>query len=160
MRVVILGVGNLLLSDEGLGPKAVEIIQRDYVLPPEVEVVDGGVSGMELLDFVAGVDHLIIIDAIRAGQGAGQVVRLTDEQIPKVFRLKLSPHHVGLSDVFAAARLTGEEPKTMVAVGIEPVSLELSMELTPAVAGKLAQIVDMALHEVRALGLDVTRKAA
>jgi hydrogenase maturation protease len=136
----------------------VEIIQRDYVLPPEVEVVDGGVSGMELLDYVAGVDHLIIIDAIRAGQGAGEVVRLTDDQIPKVFRLKLSPHHVGLSDVFAAARLTGEEPKTMVALGVEPVSLELSMELTPDVAEKLPRVIDMALDELRSLGLEVRRK--
>lgn len=158
MRIVILGVGNLLLSDEGLGPRAIASIHRDYLLPPEVEVVDGGVSGMELLDYVAAVDHLVIIDAIAAGQPPGELVRLTDAQIPKVFRQKLSLHHVGLAEVFAAALLTGEAPRHMVAVGVAPVSLALAAELTPAVAAQLPTVIEMALDEVRALGLEVARR--
>ena len=151
-RVVVLGVGNLLLSDDGLGVRVIEDLQRRFDMPDGVELVDGGVSGMELLGYIAGVEHLIIVDAIRAGRGPGVIVRLTGGEIPRVFRLKLSPHHVGLSDVFATLELSGESPRHVVALGTEPRSLGLGMELTPEVAALVPELSARVIAELEAAG--------
>ena len=94
MRIVVLGVGNILLSDEGIGVRAVEELDRRYRLPPEVVLLDGGTSGMELLDDLARCDLLVMADCVRAGNPPGTLLRLKDEEIPALFRTKLSPHQV------------------------------------------------------------------
>jgi hydrogenase maturation protease len=155
MRIVVLGVGNILLSDEGVGVRVVEKLQRDFVLPAEVAVIDGGTTGMEMLEDLACADHIIIVDAVRSGNAPASIVRLAGEQVPVFFRTKLSPHQIGLSDVLAALVLTGEQPGGVTVIGVEPVSLETSMSLSPQVEAALPEVVSMVVDELRQLGVAV-----
>jgi hydrogenase maturation protease len=160
MRIVVLGVGNILLSDEGVGVRAVERLQRDYRLPPTVEVIDGGTSAMEMLDDLAGADHLIIVDAVRSGRAPATMVRIADEDVPVFFKTKLSPHQIGLSDVLATLELIGERPGRITVIGIEPVALDTAMALTPQVEALLPKVVDQLVKELRQLGVALERSAA
>ncbi|OIQ84525.1 hydrogenase 2 maturation protease [mine drainage metagenome] len=152
MRVVVLGIGNMLMSDEGIGVHAVAALEQRYTLPETVEVVDGGTTGMELFPELQGADHLVVVDAVRAGQPEGGIVRLSGDAVPAFFKTKLSPHQVGLSDVLAALRFAGSEPQSVVLIGVKPVSLELAMELSPAVAARLDEVVERVVAELAALG--------
>jgi hydrogenase maturation protease len=159
MRVVVLGIGNILLSDEGVGVRVVERLEADYVLPPEVELIDGGTCGMEMLDQLENLDALIVVDCVRHGQPAATPVLLRDDAVPVFFKTKLSPHQVGLSDVLASLEFTGRAPKYTAIVGIQPSSMDTGMELTPEVAARLPDLVEMTLAELRGLGLTVEEKA-
>lgn len=153
MRVIVLGVGNILLTDEGVGVRAVERLLSDYRLGPEVEVIDGGTCGMEMLEDLAHADHLIIVDAVRSGQAPGTMVRIAGPDIPVFFKTKLSPHQVGLSDVLATLAFTGEQPGSVTVIGVEPVSFGTAMALTPQVEALLPAVVEHLAVELRAIGV-------
>ncbi|HLY97417.1 MAG TPA: HyaD/HybD family hydrogenase maturation endopeptidase [Sideroxyarcus sp.] len=155
MRIIVLGVGNILLSDEGIGVRAVEKLQRDYDLPPEVVVIDGGTTGMEMLEDLSNADHIIIIDAVRSGKAPASIVRLADEQVPVFFKTKLSPHQIGLSDVLATLAFIGEQPGGVTVIGVEPVSLETGMALSPQVEARLPELMELVVTELRELGVAV-----
>ena len=130
MRILVLGVGNILLTDEAIGVRIVEALEQRYVLPDFVDVLDGGTAGMELLGDMANRDHLIIADAIVSKKNTpGTMMVLRDEEIPALFTNKISPHQLGLADVLSALRFTGEFPKKLTLVGIIPESLERISEL-------------------------------
>ena len=156
MRIIVLGVGNILLSDEGVGVRAVQELERGYQLPPEVVVLDGGTSAMELLDDLAHADLLIIADCIRAGRPPGSLIRVADDDVPVFFRQKMSPHQIGLSDVLATLTLSRESPKRVVVHGIEPSSLATGIGLTPVVAQRLPELVAAIAQELASCGKRVT----
>ncbi|GHU05405.1 hydrogenase 2 maturation endopeptidase [Alphaproteobacteria bacterium] len=158
MRAAVLGVGNLLMSDEGVGVHAVSALVERYDFPDEVEIIDGGTSGMELLPELEGLDHLIVVDAVRAGKPAGSLVRLAGEDVPVFFKIKFSPHQVGLSDIFAALRFKGTSPGEVVIVGVEPESLDLNMSLSPTVAARLDEVVEMVVAELARVGISALLK--
>ena len=155
MRIVVLGVGNLLLTDEGIGVRAVQELARCYRLPPEVVLIDGGTSGMELLDDLANCDLLIMADCVRAGKAPGTLLRLRDEEIPALFRTKLSPHQVGLPDVFGniAHHPRGTGAYRSVRRGAE--SLATGMDLTPVVEAVLPKLVLGIADEIAAAGIAI-----
>jgi len=158
MRTLVLGLGNILLRDEGVGVRVVEALAERYVLPAGVEVVDGGTAGMDLLDTLAGCDHLLICDAVRTGGPPGSVVKLAGDQIPALFQTRCSPHQVGLSDLLATLTLTGEAPATLTLIGIVPADLRLGLELSPAVAGVVGPAVECLAAELRGLGYPLALK--
>jgi hydrogenase maturation protease len=155
MRIVVLGVGNTLLSDEGIGVRAIEKLQQDYDLPPEVVVIDGGTTGMEMLDDLSHCDHIIILDAVRGGKTPASIIKLEGDQVPVFFKTKLSPHQIGLSDVLATLAFIGEQPGGVTVIGVEPVSLETGMELTPQVEARLPELMKMVLEVLSQLGVTV-----
>lgn len=150
MRILVLGIGNLLLGDEAVGVRIVEALEQRYRLPAHVEVLDGGTSGMELMEMMADRDHLIVADAVLTGAAPGSVAVLYDEEIPALFTRKVSPHQLGLSDVLMALRLTDEFPRRLTLVGVVPASLEpgigLSTVVSQAIEPALAQVL-LALQE-------------
>ncbi len=96
MRILVLGVGNILLTDEAIGVRIVEALEQRYILPDYVEILDGGTAGMELLGDMANRDHLIIADAIVSKKSApGTMMILRDEEVPALFTNKISPHQLG-----------------------------------------------------------------
>ena len=99
MSALILGVGNILLGDEGIGIRVVEELENRYAFPEEVMVLDGGTAGIELLRYIEGRDLLILIDAMRAGLAPGTVFKVEGEDVPKRFMTRISPHQIGLSDL-------------------------------------------------------------
>jgi hydrogenase maturation protease len=154
MRVVVLGIGNILLSDEGVGVRVVERLVKGYLLPDTVEVIDGGTCGMEMLEQLEDLDALIVVDCVRFGQPPATPVLLKDDNVPVFFKTKLSPHQVSLSDVLASLEFTNRAPKRTVIIGMQPASMELGMELTPAVAARVDELLEMTLGELRAIGIE------
>jgi hydrogenase maturation protease len=155
-NVLILGIGNILLSDEGVGVKAVEELQNRYDCSDAVEIVDGGTSGIELLPYFDDRSHILIIDAVRTGNKPGAIVRIDDP--PAFFQNKISPHQIGLADVLGIAIITDSMPKNVTLFGIEPKQLSTGLELSPEVAGNLSQLVDMVVDELKAIGIKVEAK--
>lgn len=160
MRTVVLGIGNTILSDEGVGVRAVEALQAAYHLPEGVEAIDGGTAGMELLGPLTGVDLLVVLDAVKAGRPAGTVVRLAGDQVPVFFRSKLSPHQISICDVLASLEFSGDPPGEIVLIGVEPESLELGLELTPVVAARVPEMVALAVAELAARGIQLEEAVA
>lgn len=153
MRIVVLGVGNILLTDEGIGPAALNRLVETYELPPEVVAIDGGTCGMELLDDLGHADHLIMLDAVRAGQPPATVITLVGDQIPVFFKTKLSPHQVGLSDVLATLEITGESPRETTIFGVQPVSFATHMGLSPEVEARVPELVEMVVATLARHGI-------
>ncbi|MCX7176451.1 MAG: HyaD/HybD family hydrogenase maturation endopeptidase [Proteobacteria bacterium] len=153
MRVVVLGIGNTIMSDEGVGVHAVEALRRSYTLPDFVEIIDGGTSSMELLDDLADVDLLLVVDAVKAGKPEGTLVRLGDSEVPVFFRSKLSPHQIGLSDVMASLEFVGQFPKSMVVIGVQAENFELGLEMTPLIAARVPDLVAMVVAELAEHGI-------
>jgi hydrogenase maturation protease len=156
MRAVVLGVGNIILTDEGAGVRAVEALERGWKLPENVLAIDGGTSGMEMIEELSNLDFLIILDVVKTGAAPGTVVKIAGEDIPVFFRKKLSPHQIALPDVLASLELLDTMPKEIVVLGVEFISLELGMEMTPTVAEKVPVLAAMAAAELAARGYAVT----
>lgn len=156
-KVVVLGVGNLILADEGVGVRVVEALEREYRMAEGVVIIDGGTSGMELLDEMSGLDLLLVVDAIAAGKPPATLVTLRDAEVPVFFRRNLSPHAIGLSDVLASLEFMGAEPKECVIIGVQPVSMELSTDLTPEIAALVPTLVTQVVDELAAHGYAPTR---
>jgi len=156
--VLVLGMGNILLQDEGLGIRALEVLQHDYELPPGVELLDGGTTGMGLLDDISRRRHLIVLDAVQTGAPPGTPVVMRGEEVPVYFGIRVTPHQLGLSDVLATLELSGEQPGSVTVLGLVPHSLELSLELSGAIEAKLPELVDLAVSELTQLGYAPTKK--
>lgn len=144
MRAVVLGIGNTILSDEAAGVRAVEALERLYHLPPEVLPIDGGTSGMEMIEELSNLDFLVVLDVVKTGAAPGTVVTISGDDIPVFFRKKLSPHQIALPDVLASLELLDANPREIVVIGVEPVSLELGLEMTPLVAAKVEALAHLA----------------
>jgi len=151
-KTVVLGIGNVLMSDEGVGVHAAKALVEQYDFSSDVEVVDGGTTGMELLPVLEGADSLVVIDAIRAGQPPASIVRLEGDEVPSFFKTKLSPHQVGLSDILAALAFKGCAPGRVVLIGVQPVTLTLGMQLSPQVEARLEDVLKLAVEELTACG--------
>ncbi len=146
-RTLILGVGNLLMSDDGVGVHAVQrLLARS--LPAGVEVVDGGTCGLDLLQYFEGVERLIVLDAADLGRAPGEIARLEGDAVPAFLALKVSPHEINLPELLFSAKLSDIYPREVVVLGIQPASLETGVELTPAVAARLDALVDRAIAEL------------
>ena len=152
MDILVLGVGNVLLTDEGVGVRALKELERQYTFPENVELLDGGTSGIELLRHISKRDYLIIIDCMKCGQEPGTVVRIEGSDVPKAFRTRISPHQLGLSDLLAAAMLTDELPKKVVLFGVEPASIDISLDLTDKVEASLEKLTGAVVEELRTAG--------
>ena len=130
MRILVLGIGNVLLSDEGVGPHVAGRLEREYRLPERVSVIDGGTSGMHLLDDIAAADRVVIVDCARLDEGPGTVREIVGEGVPAFFQTRISPHQIGLSDLLAACVLLEVMPAEMALIAIAPESMELGLDLT------------------------------
>jgi hydrogenase maturation protease len=152
MRAVVLGIGNTILTDEAAGVRAAMALESAYQMPDNVQVIDGGTSGMEMIEDLSDLDFLIVIDVVKTGAAPGTVVKIAGDDIPVFFRRKLSPHQIALPDVLASLELLGTMPQEIVVLGVEPVSLELGMEMTSTVAERIPTLVDMAVAELAQRG--------
>lgn len=152
-KILILGVGNLLLSDEGAGIQVIERLQERYDLPAEVQALDGGTLGMDLLYYLEGVDCLLIVDAVETGEPPGTLIRLAGDKVPAFLSVKISPHQVGVPDMLFAAKLKGCAPQDIVLWGVQPGSLDIGLELSPAVAAQVDPLVEKLCEELAQRGI-------
>jgi hydrogenase maturation protease len=147
-QILVLGLGNILLQDEGLGVRALERLIERYHLPENVQAIDGGVMGLDLLPYLEQANALLIIDAIQTGQPPGTIVRLEGEAIPTVLTVKMSVHQVGLQELLAASRFQGTLPSRIVLWGMEPASMEWGLDLSSPVAAQVDALVEKAVAEL------------
>ena len=157
-RVLILGLGNLLLQDEGVGLRVLQELRETYIWPDNVVLLDGGVLGLELLPYLEDADYALILDAVRSGKAAGTIVRLVNENIPTGIALKYSAHQVNFQETLAMAYFRGTLPQQLVLLGVEPARLALSTVLTPVVLAQLPLLVDAAVQQLFAWGITPIRR--
>jgi hydrogenase maturation protease len=158
-EIMILGVGCILFSDEGFGVRVIETIQDRYEFPDNVQVVDGGVLGINLLGVISKPDYLIVVDAIRNKGKPGDLHRLEGEAIPERIRAKNSLHQVDFLEALTLCQALDKVPETVI-LGIEPEDIEtLSTELTPTAQSKVDAIIEEVLVEVKRWGGSYRQKS-
>ena len=159
-KIVVLGVGNLLMGDEGVGVRTVEELTRRYEIPPEVTVVDGGTIGIELLPYFDDCSHLLIVDAM-SGEGApGETTRIGIDSPPAFFRNRVSPHQIGLADVLALAAMNDDLPGSVTLFGIIPQQMDTGLALSEAVTAGMEQLLMMLVKELAGLGVHPVERVA
>ena len=147
-KTLILGVGNLLLSDEGVGLRVVERLATTYDLPEGVRILDGGTLGLDLLYYLEGVENLLIVDAVEMGKEPGTLLRLEGDEVPSFLSIKMSPHQIGIPDMLFAARLKDLYPRNVVLWGVQPAVLDTGLELSPPVAAQVNALVDEVVEQL------------
>jgi hydrogenase maturation protease len=145
-RTVVIGVGNLLMKDEGIGIHALRALQ-EIDLPPDVELIDGGTSP-DLIAYARAGDKMIIIDAARAGGEAGSIYRYRPDDLAAGKGTLTSAHELGVAENLKLAALTGNEPRETVIIGIEPKEIDWGTELSPELKKRLPAIVKVVLREI------------
>jgi hydrogenase maturation protease len=146
-HILILGVGNLLLSDEGVGVHVAQRMMR-MELPPEVDVVEGGTDGFGLVNVILEADRMILIDAVKGGGQPGSIYRFDIDDCPPYPDLfKTSVHQISILEVINLSSLIGSTPQTTI-IGIEPYCLDMGMELSPQIEAKVPKIIQMIQEEV------------
>ena len=145
-RIVIIGVGNLLLKDEGIGIHAVEALQR-IGLPPDVRLIDGGTSP-DLIAYTQAGDKLIIIDAAKAGGEPGAIYRFRPEDLAEEKGVLTSAHELGVAQNLSLMSLLGNKPAETIIIGIEPKEIDAGLELSTVLQQKIPDIVKVVLKEI------------
>jgi len=151
-RTVVIGLGNPLMGDDGLGLAVLDELRTGYAFPPDVELVDGGTWGMNLLPVIEDADELILIDAIDVGATPGAFVRLEHHRLPRYLATKISPHQVDLRDVLALAELRGTLPADTVALGLQPQSIELRNSLSDLLRCRVGALAAAVVQELARRG--------
>ena len=145
-HTVVLGIGNLLLKDEGVGIHvASRMMKMD--LPRNVEVVDGATAAWDVVSLADGADKLIIVDAVRGGEAPGTIYRLSPDDITAGAEEPLSLHQISLLQMLDVCALIGRQPLTVI-IGVEPREIGFAMELSPEVAERVPQIIELVLAEI------------
>lgn len=148
VTTLVLGVGNLLLSDEGVGLRVAERLMASFELPPTVRVLDGGTLGMDLLYHLEGITNLLVIDAVETGKEPGTLIRLENDQVPAFLSIKISPHQIGVPDMLFAAKLKEMYPENVVLLGVQPADLGVGLELSPEVGEQVDVLVEQAIEQL------------
>lgn len=146
-RITIIGTGNVLLSDEGIGVYiAKEMMKMD--LPPNVEVIEGGTDGFGLLNFIMDTDHLIIIDSLKGDSDPGTIYKFDIREAPDTPDMyKTSVHQIGILEVINLSGLVGPAPEATV-FGIEPKKLTAGMEISPEILAKVPRVIELVQEEI------------
>jgi len=157
-KTLVLGLGNPLMGDDGAGVAALTRLRDEWEVPGDVELVDGGTWGMNLLPLIESHDRVVLLDAINTGARPGTLVLLRREELPRYFALKLSPHQLDLREVLALAELRESLPETLIAIGVQPETVELNGRLSPRVATAVRRMVALTLDQLEWLGHHCERR--
>ncbi len=159
-RVLILGLGNVLLQDEGLGVKALNRLVEQYHLPDNVRIMDGGTLGMHLFPYLDGCTHLLILDAVETDSPPGTSARIAGSDLEPTLSRKISMHQAGVPELLAIGRLLGNLPAQVVVCGLQPETVEWGLDLSPTIAGQLDRLVSLTIEELRRWGVPARRNSA
>jgi len=146
-RIIVLGLGNLIRSDDGVGIHAIHELFRDSRIPENVELLDGGTLGLQLLPAIEDATHVLAIDAINTGADPGTIVRFDISEIEPLPGTP-SVHQIGFSDLLAALRLLEKFPEQMVLLGVQPEETGWGEKLSGVVQAALPALIEVALDEL------------
>lgn len=144
-KTLVLGLGNLLLSDEGFGVQAIGRLRARWRFDDDVEVMDGGTLGLGLLPALEDADRILVLDVVEVGATPGTLVRLSWNDLPRALRVKVSPHQETLEEALALLELRRGRPEAFEVVGVQPRSLAwgvvLSAPVKAALEPALAEVI-------------------
>lgn len=143
----MLGLGNLVHSDDGLGVHAIHQLQRDERVPADVSLLDGGTQGLSLIPHLTGFSRVLVIDAVNAGEAPGTLLRYEGKALEGLPG-KATVHQLGFADLMVAMKLLGEAPKEVVVMGIEPASTDWGAELTKPVQDTFPSLLDIVIEQL------------
>jgi hydrogenase maturation protease len=156
--VVVLGVGNTLMQDDGVGVRAVRLLSESWKLPPHVRLIEGGVAGFRLLPEISSADYLLIIDAVEGSGPPGSIHRLGPEDLSKREGPLFSAHEVGICELLSVARFLGKLPRVRI-VGVKPLEAKVpGLDLTPILREALPRVIAAVVEDLRAAGIECTEK--
>lgn len=157
-RILVLGVGNILYTDEGVGVRLVEKLEREYDFSDNVTLMDGGTLGIKLMDPIMNSDYLIVVDAVVGGDDVGSVYRLTGDDLRKSIAFKDSMHQTDLVDTLIYCDLAGNRPEAVV-IGIEPHDYDsMGLEVSEPIKPRLEPMAQAVLKEIADVGGTFTPK--
>lgn len=145
---LVLGLGNLLMNDDAAGLRAVYALQERFPDRENLQLVDGGTLGLDLLGHVAWADQLLILDAIDIRVAPGTVALIEGEDIAPIVTGRISPHQVNLKDLLEAAELIGDRPDQVTLLGIQYENINMEMTLSPSVEQGLPKLIDEAAARI------------
>ncbi|KAF0145633.1 MAG: hydrogenase 1 maturation protease [Nitrospirae bacterium] len=158
MKIEVLGIGNILLRDEGVGVHAVNALKERYVFSADVDLIDGGTMGLDLLPFIEGKDKILIIDAADFGEKPGIIKTIEGKDIPAFLNTKFSVHQIGLPDMLFAANIMGITPPEICLVGIQPGDTGTGLKMSPEIKDKFQELVDIVADKLGKWGVEMKRK--
>jgi len=156
-KIGILGVGNILLSDEGFGPYFIEYISKNYTCHDDIEVIDGGTAGIMLSSFVEAKEYIFIIDVVNIESDPGDIYLFNHDEIQtKNIQSSLSAHQVGLTEIITLNSFANiDAPKKIEYITIVPQSLEIGVGITPCLESKIPKILEILNEKLVLLGVDI-----
>jgi hydrogenase maturation protease len=160
LNIAIFGIGNIILSDDGVGVHIINKLQDEYELPANVEIIDGGTKGLDLLPLFENRDKVLFIDAANFNKEPGTIGTIEGDNIPAFLGQKLSVHHIGIPDMLFAAKLMEITPPEMFLIGIQPKSMETSTELTETVKNNFEALLGKVLEKLKEWGINAIPKSA
>jgi hydrogenase maturation protease len=160
LNIAIFGIGNILLSDDGIGIHIINRLKAEYAFPENVEIIDGGTKGLDLLPLFENRDKVLFIDAANFNKEPGTIGTIEGDNIPAFLGQKLSVHHIGIPDMLFAAKLMEITPPEMFLIGIQPKSMETSTELTETVKNNFEALLGKVLEKLKEWGINAIPKSA
>jgi hydrogenase maturation protease len=156
LSTLLLGLGNVLMKDERIGVHVVTTIKERYNCPSELEIIDGGTLGLELLPLFEQFDRVVIVDAVNFGREPGYLGVLEDEQIPAVIFSKLSVHQIGLADLISVAKLKGVMPSKICLIGMQPSNIDfaLGLEMSDVVNANIDKAIGATINKLKELKIE------
>lgn len=150
----ILGIGNVLMGDDGLGPYAIQILGSRYDFPTHVELVDGGTPGLDFLPYISHARSVMVLDTVSSKGTPGEIKIYRDgEIIGSAPPPRITPHQPGLRESLMATELTDASPEEMVLIGVVPESIEQGTTLSAPVQAAVDEVIKIALEELERLGV-------
>lgn len=148
-KIFVIGVGNTIRSDDGLGVHALHRLRMHARTPRDVVCIDGGTIGLELASYVWGASRLLLIDSVDAGQPAGTLIRMDGNDLRNLPG-GITVHQLGITDLVASLSLACEEPPDIVLLGVQPASTDWGTSLTANVQAAVAPLVEVAIEILEA----------
>jgi hydrogenase maturation protease len=151
LSTLLLGLGNVLLKDERLGVYVVKTIKERYSCVPEIDIIDGGTLGLDLLPMFEQYSRVLIVDAVNFGREPGYIGILEDDQIPAVLFSKLSVHQIGLADLLSVAKLKGVMPSKVCLIGMQPDSIDFAfgLEMSDVINANIEKVIDLTIDKLK-----------
>lgn len=156
--IVVLGVGNILLTDEGLGVHVIEDLKANYTFTPQISLIDGGTMGMELLTYMRGMKKILLIDAVNGGEAPGTIYEFPHRELEQYFTDHISVHEVGMQDILRIRAIQENPLEDAIVIGVEPESLDVGFEPSAPVQKALPEVKERVLRVLREWGVQIEPK--
>lgn len=158
-KIGILGVGNLIVGDEGFGVHVVHYLEKHYEFPDNVVIKDGGTAGIYMSPFLEECDPVLVIDVVDIDAEPGSMHYYSNEDVKAgKISTRMSPHQLGLLEIMEICKLREAAPETVEFYCVVPKTLETSTELSDVVAPRVEEISAIVLKRLAELGVEVSRR--